>query len=372
MSIGKVSKERLIICYGILLIAGLSSCAGVLTSEPASAEPEHTPVPIIVEIPQGTVRELFRDGVDALQHDDGVKAKSLFQQVLVLEPNHKLAPGLLSQIDANPVEMLGKENFLYKVQPGDTLSIISRRFLGDPLKFYILARYNGIVISNNLEAGRFIKIPGKTPPPTKVVPEEKPTPQDTSNLRLSEAKTLSRDGKYADAINVLERARSEGGATAELDDLLVKAYAEYAKILTDSGQLEDASKLLSKGLSAYPTSERMRKQNDQIDVYYNAEQAYKEGNQWLNTGQPVKAYTAFVKILKLVPEHTGAKAALATIKPQVVEAYYADSVRARRRQNFTEAINSLDRLLEIDPNHELAKSSRIEIKAILDRERSGK
>jgi len=45
---------------------------------------------------------------------------------------------------------------------------------------------------------------------------------------------------------------------------------------------------------------------------------------------------------------------------------------ARRRQHFSEALHSLDKLLEIDPGHELAKSNRAEIKAIIDREQSEK
>ncbi|MDE2366839.1 MAG: hypothetical protein KGM95_07895, partial [Betaproteobacteria bacterium] len=101
-----------------------------------------------------------------------------------------------------------------------------------------------------------------------------------------------------------------------------------------------------------------------------AEQAYQEGNQWLNDGEPEKAYTAYAKALKLAPEHAGAKAALLKIKAQTVDAYYADAARARRRQNYTEALDYLDKLLEIDPNHEKAKANRLEIKAILDRERA--
>src|SRR5579871_3609143 len=127
----------------ILLIAGLSSCAALVppAPEPVPAASEPEPVPVVV-VPQGSAKELFKSGVDALQHGDGQKAKPLLKQVLVLEPNHKHAAILLPQIDADPVEMLGKENFPYKVQPGDTLSLIAKRFLGDPFKFYILARYN--------------------------------------------------------------------------------------------------------------------------------------------------------------------------------------------------------------------------------------
>lgn len=360
----------------ILLIAGLSGCALMVPPKPAPIPVESEPVPIpIAVVPQGTAKELFKAGVDALQHGDGQKAKPLLQQVLVLEPGHKNAASLLQQIDANPAEMLGKEKFPYKVQQGDTLSLIARRFLGDHFKFYILARYNDIVLSDNLEAGRIINIPGKKPPPGKTAPAmiaEQPATPDVSSLRLSEAKKLYNDGRFADSINVLERIQSEGGANAESSDFLLTVYIAYAKKLTDSGEFAEADKLLSRALTAYPGNERLRKQHDQIDAYLNADQLYKEGNQRLTDGQLAKAYAAFAKTLKLMPDHAWAKAALAKLKPEMVEDYYKDYARARRRQDYTEALNSLDKLLEIDPNHELAKSNRNEIKAILDREQLGR
>lgn len=376
MSMERASMKRLGIYGCILLIAGLGGCALAPAPKPAPLPPEPEPVPVpVAVVPQGTAKELFKAGVDALQHGDGAKAKPLLQQVLVLEPNHKNAYSLLLQIDANPAEVLGKEYFPYKVQPGDTLSLIAKRFLGDHFKFYILAKYNEITLSDNLEAGRSIKIPGKKPPPGKAPPptlvEPSVTP-DISNLRLAEAKKLYSDGRFAESISTLEHIQAEGGGNAELSDFLITVYVAYAKKLSSSGQPAEANKLLSKALSAYPGNERLRKTSDQIDVHRNAEQAYEEGNQLQSSGQLINAYAAYAKTLKLEPEHAGAKAALAKIRPQVIEQLYADSVRARRRQNFTEALSSLDKLLEIDPNHELAKSNRIEIKAILDREQLGR
>jgi tetratricopeptide (TPR) repeat protein len=142
--------------------------------------------------------------------------------------------------------------------------------------------------------------------------------------------------------------------------------------LIDTGQFEEAKKLLHRALNVYPANERLNKQFDQAVMYGNAEQTYQEGNRLVINGELEKAYASYVQTLKLNREHAGAKAALSKIKPQVIEAYYADSVRARRRQKFTEALGSLDKLLEIDPNHKLAKESRLEIKAILDREQSGR
>jgi tetratricopeptide (TPR) repeat protein len=341
--------------------------------QPQTEAPAEVPAAPIVM--QGTTKELFRDAVDALQHGDSEKARRLLRQVLVLEPNHKQASGLLAQIDADPIQMLGRENFSYKVQPRDTLSLIAKRFLGDPFKFYILARYNNIVISDDLEAGRTIRIPGKRPPAIDVAPIEHVEPADqiapeTVNLRLSEAKALYHNGHFSEAAKVLENLRREESNTKEVDELLIMVYSNEAKKLADSGRVEQAKNLLSKASTTYPGNEGLKRQTEQIDAHLGAEQIYKEGNQWLNEGQAQKAYEAYKRALKLEPNHAAARAALQKIKPQVVQAYYADSIRARRRQDFVTAIDNLDRLLEIEPDHELAKINRIEIKAILDREQA--
>jgi tetratricopeptide (TPR) repeat protein len=369
----KVTMQKLRFFPVGLLLATLIGCAlpSALTPTRETQALEPSPAPVL-EVPQGTAKELFREGIDMLQYGNIQRAKTLLQQVLVLEPNHKYARGLLLQIDADPVEMLGKENFVYKVQPGDSLSLIAKRFLGDPFKFYILGRYNDLDIFGNLEAGRSIKIPGKKPAINKAMENEQPTPIPTSAGRLSEAKILYKDGRFSDAIDLLEKLRFQEGPDAELDDLLLAVYAAHAKKLIDTGQFEEAKKLLHRALNIYPANERLNKQFDQAVMYGNAEQTYQEGNQLITNGELEKAYASYVQTLKLNREHAGAKAALSKIKPQVIEAYYADSVRARRRQKFTEALGSLDKLLEIDPNHKLAKENRLEIKAILDREQSGR
>jgi tetratricopeptide (TPR) repeat protein len=273
----------------------------------------------------------------------------------------------------DPVEVLGKEKFPYKVQPGDTLSRIARRFLGEPLKFYVLARYNGIRSSDRLEAGQVINIPGKKPPPGKQPPAaaaEQAAAPDISQLKLAEARKLYGEERFAVAVSLLERAHPEGPANAEFNELLLTAYLAYARKLSDAGQSGEADKILSRASAASPGNERLRKQSEHMNAARHADQAYREGNQSLSNGQLPQAYASFTRTLKLAPEHAGAKAALAKLRPQLVETYYTEYVRARRRQHLSEALQSLDKLLEIDPDHELAKSNRAEIKAIIDREQS--
>jgi tetratricopeptide (TPR) repeat protein len=308
----------------------------------------------------------------ALQQGDGAAAKPLLQQVLVLEPTHRYAGALLTQIEADPQQMLGKEKFAYKVQPGDTFSLIAKRFLGDPFKFFILAKYNNFTAPDHLEAGTTIYVPGKKLPPAKLAVPEQPAAPEASSLRLSEAKSLYTNGRFADAINVLEQIHSERGANAEVDDLLITAYSAYAKKLAEANQPGEATKVLSRGLSSYPSNEHLKKQLEAMEGHRTAEQAYQEANRWLNEGDLEKAYSAYGKTLRLVPDHTGAKAAMAKIKPKLVEDYYTHAVRARRRQNYADALSSLDKVIEMDPGHELARANREEIKAILSREQSGK
>lgn len=368
--------------YGIVLLAVLGGCATQPVPQPAMlpAEPEPPLVPPVV-VPQGTAKELFRDGVEALQQGDGEKARPLLRQVLVLDPDHRRAAGLLEQIDADPLAMLGAEHFAYKVQPGDTLSLIAKRFLNDPFKFYILARYNDIGLSDRLEAGRTIRVPGKKPPPDKPPPAVALdqseivaglAAEETGRSRLAEARKLHTAGKDAEALRLLERIRSEEGSDTELDALSLEVYEAQAKKLADAGQFAESEKILVAALVTHPGNAQLKRLHDLAGAQRKADVAYKEGNRWLGDNQPTRAYAAYIRALVLVPGHEDARTALAKVQPQAVEAYYTEYVRARRRQDLAAAKASLTRLLEIEPGHELAQSSLQEVDTILLRERAEK
>ena len=96
------------------------------------------------------------------------EASAELQRALILEPGHRLALNLLRQISADPVSVLGRESYMYRVQPGETLSRIAQRFMGDVHLFYILARYNDIKVPKLLSGGQLVRIPGKAPPAAPV------------------------------------------------------------------------------------------------------------------------------------------------------------------------------------------------------------
>lgn len=107
------------------------------------------------------------------------QALAEIQRALQSDPNNRLAQSLLKQIQTDPVTLLGREHFTYRVEPGESLSRIAGRFLKDVHLFYALARYNDIKVPRQLQGGQTIKVPGRAPaaaPPAPPAPAPAPTP----------------------------------------------------------------------------------------------------------------------------------------------------------------------------------------------------
>jgi LysM repeat protein len=134
----------------------------VQSSAPAPAAPAPAPEP---PAPPGTAQRLALSALEMLELGQEEQATVELQRALQIEPNHRLAQSLLRQITVDPVTALGRESFPYRVQPGETLSRISQRFLGDVYQFYLLARYNDLKVPRQLAGGQLLRIPGRAPPP---------------------------------------------------------------------------------------------------------------------------------------------------------------------------------------------------------------
>jgi len=116
-------------------------------------------------LPPQQVNKTVSNAIELLEAGNEDQASIELQRVLQTEPGHKLAQNLLRQIKDDPVAMLGRESFSYRVQPGESLSKIAGRFLNDVHQFYVLARYNDIKVPRQLAGGQLIRVPGKAPPP---------------------------------------------------------------------------------------------------------------------------------------------------------------------------------------------------------------
>ncbi|HSW03637.1 LysM peptidoglycan-binding domain-containing protein [Aquabacterium sp.] len=122
------------------------------------------------------VQKAVSTAIELLEAGNEDQAAAELTRVLQFDPNHRLAQSLMRQIKEDPMAMLGRESFSYRVQPGESLSRIAQRFMNDVHLFYVLARYNDIKVPRQLAGGQTIRVPGKAPPPSAPVPAPVPTP----------------------------------------------------------------------------------------------------------------------------------------------------------------------------------------------------
>jgi hypothetical protein len=131
---------------------------------PPESSPPQPPPPARAAFPcppgnRSSARDHIYTAYRALDEGDPKTAESEAHLALCRHPDDKAAASILRQIDEPIDSFFGPESFDYVVQPDDTLSKISERFLGDELMFYVLARYNRIETPRHLKRGQTIRIP---------------------------------------------------------------------------------------------------------------------------------------------------------------------------------------------------------------------
>lgn len=170
MRVGDLDMKRSIELTAAILAAIVVVACAQKPQEQAAPEPVvQAPVePVAAAEPGLTNRQRLRKAITALERGERPHARAELQALTptATAAERTVAQGLLEQLDADPKTALGDKNFDYTLRSGDTLSIVAERYLGDPLKFYILARYNGIENPSRVHVGQSIKVPGGPRAPT--------------------------------------------------------------------------------------------------------------------------------------------------------------------------------------------------------------
>lgn len=310
-------------------------------------------------IPERTVKEHVNTAIEYLQEGEEAKAKIELESAIRQEPDNMTAINLLVQINSTPEKFFKeKKSFSYKVESGESLSMIARKFLDDPLQFHILAKYNDIENPNDLQAGQIIRVPGERKEP--VAPKKKATPiaDDEVGLKLALAQRLYDSGKFQETIDLLENIETKGKYVSKQRDLLVLTYAQYANVLTEKAELLEAEAILEKAVSMEPGNKKLKDQLSSLKNRRKANDFYNEGLQAMTDGDQDKAFEAFQKVVKLNPSHELAKRKIAEIKSEVIESLHKTAMQAYRKQELDKAIELWDKVLELEPEHELAKLYR--------------
>ena len=154
----------------LLAFAGLGACShapdlpkvdlAVFSSKPkAAAKSSEQSRPDAIASADLKSRNDVGLAIDLLSAGNEKEALKTLTAILKANPESATALLLMKQIKTEPRKLLGETSQDYVVQPGDSMSTIADRFLGNPLMFYALSRYNGIAAPNSLAASRILKIP---------------------------------------------------------------------------------------------------------------------------------------------------------------------------------------------------------------------
>jgi LysM repeat protein len=186
-------RRRIFPVMGLVVVAiGLAGCGGQKTPpQSASAQADRNDWAL----------DKVKKAIALLNEGNPVKARKLLVDALEAQPGDMMARSLIKQIDTDPKQLLGYDNYRYTVKEGETMSSLAQKFLGDPMMAYALSRYNGLATPLAVQAGQSVLIPGKPKPApqakkappaaapaakkpaavAKAAPPPKPAPQRTAD-----------------------------------------------------------------------------------------------------------------------------------------------------------------------------------------------
>ncbi len=345
----------------VMLLAPLAGC-GTLGSSPDETAQDRKRADqqqaLLPPEPGLTPRERYRKSLALLEVGQANRAKSELLAYLAEEPGGRYgnrSRDLLQQIDGDPEEMLGKEYFLYEMQAGDSLSTVAKQYLGDPLKFYVLARYNDLENPSQMKVGQTIKVPGQKPadvPDTVIAdPAEKPEP-DATDDQLATVPEGDQIQVPDDDVGVVVPPVEDGEPKdiepeqvdirdEELAIEGVQTVMTNAQDMASAGDFEGAANVLEDGMLRYP--------DDELIPKFAAANYITLADQFSSNEQYDRAEEYLKRAADLDPENS-------EIARSRMANYVAQADRARDEGRSDEEIGYLTKALEFDRENEEIRS----------------
>ena len=202
------------------LISGLGVVLTLLATA-CTTVPSAAPDPVVVTETILTPRERLQRAIQLLDEGNEDMAMVEIDAMLATNPHDATAVKLRDQVKTDPEKLLGESHFPYAVKPGETTSSLAKSYLGDPLLFYALSRYNNLEAPNRLRAGQTLKMPDSSHSPATlskatVMPSGSREPVKVASAEdVAEAKSLRlqaleqlNTGDSDGAVILLRRAQS--------------------------------------------------------------------------------------------------------------------------------------------------------------------
>lgn len=310
----------------------------------------------------GDLPRLVKTADDLLFAGDEKAAWQQLNEALKIDPKHRPALLLMSQISDDPRKLLGDMNEPYIVGTGESLRQIAAARLGDARLFYALARYNNIAVPRQLDAGRsiLVPLPATTAGPARDAAARRAASGVDSNTASGSAgapPSASRapappvtppppapqaspgvPGPAAPALDAAPRPVTGTGVRAAPPLAPVAGRGEAGAGTTPATTSGTSPRPAGSGAPARPGGD--------------ADLAFKRAAAAEKAGKTGQAYAGFMRALAL--GHPGAAERAAALRQDLIAQQKRVARTALDRRNLDVAIKALRTVLELDPGDNVA------------------
>ncbi len=291
--------------------------------------------------------------VDRLERGETRQARDLLVRLRDQTPDSEVVEWFLHQIDAPVEELVPGPYRRVKVAPGDSLSQIAARELGDPLLFYALARLNGIETPARIPAGTWVRIPASEDAQSNGLEKAPKAGAISAQDVESVAVDLARGGRPGEARRTLTDwlAKSQR-APESTQRLLVEIMLE--QVFDFDGKTEQALTLIDEALSVVEADD-LRLQLAQARSSLQSRERYRLAQALQSRGELQAAYARATEAVALDPGAQRAKRLAESLEAEVIDLLHSRALVAWRDRDVDRAIRNWASLLEIAPDFEPAK-----------------
>jgi len=345
-----------IVLSGLLLQSCATTDSGTQTTTGTSDIPSVVDEQFVAT-PGLAPRERFSKSLRMLENGKVEQAQVELEAYIaaVASSRSKNARALLEQITTPIDEYFPADYFIISLGDGESLSTLAKKYLGDPLKFYALARYNSITAPSRVFVGQEVRIPL-----TELARQEKDNPvADTTE----DADSSNNDAKAEIPQELREDVTPPVVENiVSIDELILAGMfseaAEFSNTAPEGSLSNETLIVVYKGFA-----EESLASNPYVaaDAYHRLSELYEQ------TNDMELALNALNNALSANADHASAADGLASLKPRLVANYYRSASAAFGRQDLETTIQYADKVLALEPDHANAQLYRAQALELQDR-----
>lgn len=205
MSIGRIAPRTAAALAAATLALAVTACGSFQSATRGVDEAQ--------PLTEASMARSWERGLRLLARGDEDMAEAEFVLARESAEFEERARRMLRQIRTPPTRYFPADYFHVELSQGQSLSSLAERYLGEPLEFYALARYNAIRTPASVALGQQIRIP-LTEHAARVRRAETGSPDTDDPITDPEPRTGAADEPAADSAAGTEPEEAQGDAAA--------------------------------------------------------------------------------------------------------------------------------------------------------------